>query len=52
MNTAQKHYEDALAMNERLHGKHNVAVAASLEELGQVLKEKGDFKAAEARLQE
>jgi serine/threonine-protein kinase len=53
MDIAQKHYEDALAMNERLHGgKHAVAVASSLEDLGKVLKEKGDFKGAEAKLME
>ncbi|MBX5462911.1 MAG: tetratricopeptide repeat protein [Steroidobacteraceae bacterium] len=48
LDLAQKHYEDALAVNERVHGSEHPAVAASLEELGKVLKVKGDFQAAES----
>ena len=39
-------------MNERLHGHRSLAVAASLEELGQLLKVRGEFKDAEKQLGE
>src|SRR5262249_19191079 len=49
---AQKHYEDALAMNERLYGRRHLAVAKSLEELGHLQKMRGDYKSAEKMLRE